>query len=151
VNPNSLRSRSVFALGGALALLVGAGWTLNTAWFVSMSEETRGKVVELVQRSEYRGRMRVIPVIEFKDVIGRSHRLLELDAFGAEGAFPIGKTVPILYSVTNPDQARVRSFRTLWLIPCVITLLGLILVIPGVVGGLLRRKRPYPENSAVNQ
>jgi hypothetical protein len=41
--------------------------------------------------------------------------------------------VTVLYDPLNPKGARIRSFMMLWALPSIFTVLGVLLLVPGVL------------------
>ena len=52
---------------------------------------------------------------------------------GSNLAPKVGQEVTVLYDPLGPNEARIRSFMMLWALPSIFTVLGGLLLVPGVV------------------
>jgi hypothetical protein len=52
---------------------------------------------------------------------------------GSNLAPKVGQQVTVLYDSLNPREARIKSFMMLWALPLVFTVLGALLLVPGVL------------------
>ena len=128
-----LAARLLLALGVGCMLLAGyLSW--NTLRFSTDTEHAIGEVVS------YRGipdgkDTRYRPRIRFRTVTGDIVTVEGQFATGTQ-RFAIGSTVPMLYRVEKPNEARVDLFVDNWIGPCIAALVGLA----GMAGGFLVRR-----------
>lgn len=126
----------VFLLSG-IGLLIGA--TLNftrTRAFLARAAEAIGEVVALEEEppTEPGESHTYRPVVSFQ--IGANQRVrFESMAHSNPPQYKIGASVRVLYNPDRPNEARIRSFTSLWLLPVILGGLGLIFTGLGV--GLL--------------
>jgi hypothetical protein len=52
---------------------------------------------------------------------------------GSKLAPKVGQEVAVLYDPLNPKEAKIRSFIMLWALPMILTVLGGLLLVPGVL------------------
>jgi hypothetical protein len=52
---------------------------------------------------------------------------------GSNLAPKVGQEVAVLYDPLNPKEAKIRSFIMLWALPMIFTVLGGLLLVPGVL------------------
>ena len=107
-----------------LAILAGALYLLvTTGVFVASAARARGKVTDLVESRSNDGSGTWHPVVSF-DVRGESFTFQS--KFGSRPApYDIGDAVDVLYDPDDPRNARIDSFRGLWLGAVIAGALGL--------------------------
>lgn len=124
-------------LRGGVGLLIGA--TLNvtrTRAFLAKAAEAIGEVVALEEAppTDPQELQTYRPVISFQ--IGPSQRVqFKSMAHSNPPEYQVGASVRVLYDPERPDEARIRSFTSLWLLPVILGSLGLIFT--GLGAGLL--------------
>jgi hypothetical protein len=128
-----LAARLLFALGVGCLLLAGyLSW--RTLTFSAGTERASGEVVSYREISDGKD-TRFRPRIRFKTVTGEIVTV-EGQFYTGTPRFAIGSTVPMLYRLETPNEARVALFVDNWLGPCVAALVGLT----GLAGGFLVRR-----------
>jgi hypothetical protein len=118
----------------ALAVIfVLAGVILDSSYQRSTPDSTyvQGTVVDF----ERPHRKQVYPIFEFKDADGRLHRVVN-PTQQAMVRFTTGDAVPIAYSRSDPQRARIDTFwfNHRWLMG------GFIVALTLVLGALMRRQ-----------
>jgi hypothetical protein len=118
---------------GLAAIFVLAGIILDSNYQHSTPEPTyiQGTVVGF----ERPQRKQVYPIFEFKDADGRPHRVVN-SSQQAIVRFATGDTIPIAYSQSDPQRARIDTFwfNHRWLAG------GCIVALTLVFGALMRRQ-----------
>ena len=118
---------------GLAAIFILAGVMLDANYQHSTSEPiyTQATVVDFDRPH----RKQVYPIFEFKDADGRSHRVVNR-AQQAIVRLTIGDVVPIAYSRSDPERARIDTFwfNHRWMTGACIVALTLVL------GALMRRQ-----------
>lgn len=98
-------------VGGAL--LVGAFlWYQNTVTFLDEAMEVPGVVTDLVYSRSSDSRS-YYPVVEFNDAGGQ---LIEFQSSSGSNpaSYSVGEKVSVLYTVGEPESARIDGFFSLW-------------------------------------
>lgn len=118
--------RVAFWVLGPLGLVLLAATVyllVRTGSFVASAARTRGKVVDLAESRSSDGSSTWHPVVSF-EVGGEA--VTFKSKFGARPApYDIGDAVDVLYDPENPPDARIDSFRGLWLGAVIAGSLGL--------------------------
>jgi Protein of unknown function (DUF3592) len=131
-----------------LAMLVGALFFWNsTRSFVAHAQTTQGKVVELIEvRDKDGGSSTWKPRVTYRAPTGQ--QITFESSFSTNPApYSVGETVDVLYLPSDPAEARIRGYQSLWLGPTILGGLGLVFTAIG--GGMLlarnvaRKKRDY--------
>lgn len=115
---------------GALSLLVGLSFLVQTLWFLSGARRAVGKVVDhavewVTSHDENGTRTYQVyyPVVEFDDASGAKQRVRM--AFGSTSAeHTVGCPVTVLYRPERPTSARLDSFWHLWFFALAVSLCG---------------------------
>ncbi|WP_100638443.1 DUF3592 domain-containing protein [Marinobacter salexigens] len=120
----------VFAFIGACMLAGAFASYSSTASFLERSETAQGTVVELI-RSRSSDSNSYYPVVQFTARNGR-----EIEFQSSTGSYPApydrGEQVTVLYESTNPEDAVIDSFFSLWGVVLIVGILGSAF---GLVGG----------------
>ena len=131
-----------FAIIG-LFLLVGACVSFfSTKEFIRTAEMTLGTVVDLRRsmsrsrsisdsNSRLRNSFSYAPVVQFQSNDGRSITFISSTSSNPPG-YSRGETVDVLYKPLSPEQAKIRSFFSLWIEVLVSGILGSIFFLIGV-------------------
>ncbi len=128
-----LAARLLFALGVGCLLLAGyLSW--RTLSFSAGTERTTGEVVSYREITDGKD-TRYRPRIRFKTLTGEIVTV-EGQLYTGTPRFAIGSTVPMLYRLEKPNEARVALFVDNWIGPCIAVLVGLT----GMAGGFLVRR-----------
>ncbi|MEH6630357.1 MAG: DUF3592 domain-containing protein [Halopseudomonas aestusnigri] len=130
-----------FTAIGIAMLVVGFFWANITSEFISSAQHTTGEVIELVRersssgssstsRSSYVYR----PRVQFT-----SHKGEEIQFQSSVGSNPAsfyrGEIVEVLYQETDPYNAQINSFSSLWFGPLLVSFIGGIFALFG--GGMV--------------
>jgi hypothetical protein len=131
----------VFAILGA-GMLVGAGaMRANTRSFLAHASAAQGTVVALQSKRSSDGSTTYSPVVRFK----HGAQLIEFTSQTSSSppGYHVGETVPVRYLETNPYDAKLDSYFSLWGGALIVGGLGAVFLLIG--GGMilvpLRRKR----------
>ena len=133
-----LAARLLLALGvGCLLLAAYLAW--STLSFQDGAARTTGSVVSYREIADGKEK-RFAPRVRYRTANGE---IITIDGQFATTSkrFSIGDTVPLIYKVAKPTEARIALFTDNWLGPCIATLIGLL----GFAGGLLVRKQTRRE------
>lgn len=119
-------------------LVCAAVLVFKTALFVHSSTAATGRVVELQWHRDLPAPRGVSPggaviVFTFTDNSGRAHTVHSAGAV-SPAPFRVGDAVTVLFPPKKPEQARIQSFRMLWFVPTVLSLLGSVFA---AVSGLI--------------
>lgn len=134
----------IVALVAAVLTTVGAVFAVHglrglqrTRRFVAGSASATGTVTDSVGRwysdpGDDPGVSKLShPVVRFVTGDGRT---VEFESqVGSNLAPKVGQEVTVLYDPLNPKEARIRTFMMLWALPSIFTLLGGLLLVPGVL------------------
>jgi len=120
--------RKLFAGLLLLAVLISGSisivsFVLRTR-FVRAAIHTRGRVVELRERSSDNGSS-FSPVFTYRDSRGEEHRI-----YSTVGSDPpnyeVGQSVPVLYRPNRPLDARIDDFHSVWGLPFVTGIVAVV-------------------------
>jgi len=128
----------IFLGVGSLMLFIALLLWNNSRSFLARAQATTGEVVELREvRDSDGGSSTWKPVVHFA-VEGRDVTFAA--SFSSRPApYDVGDRVPVLYLPGNPDEARIKSFSSLWL--GVVILGGMGLVFSAIGGGIVYATR----------
>ena len=137
--------RYAFAVIGVVLLLCSLLVVDHTASFARHAERTQGTVTALVRRQStsysstnasqsmgttYSTSLSYVPVVRFQHGV---QQIQFTDSVGTNPpAFHVGETVTVLYLESNPYDARIESFSSLWSVPLIIGGMGTIFLAFGV-------------------
>ena len=122
-----------FVLVGLGLLIASAFLTWQTSNFIRTSKTAPGRVVDLEWcsgSSGHGGGYRT--VFSFTDSYGQAHTV-RTKSWQNPPTHRIGAAVEVLFQPMVPEEASIRSFQTLWLIPTVLA--GLGVAFAGIGGG----------------
>jgi hypothetical protein len=128
-----------FVLVGA-GLVVGAlTWGISTYRFLQTASRAGGVVrkMEIVSRS---GHMTGEFTVAFTDQSGQVRTFTEMGNVQNRPAFTVGQMVRVAYDPTDPSEARIVSFETLWLWQSFLGGMGLLFVVIGSIATWQARK-----------
>lgn len=110
---------TAFLIAGAGLLVVSTALVWRTSTFIRSSRTAPGRVVDLEWRNGS-GRSKTsggyATVFVFTDGSGQAHTVRTKSAYDPL-THRIGSAIEVLFQPENPEDAKIRSFRTLWLIP----------------------------------
>jgi hypothetical protein len=128
---------ALFTAIGAVFAVRGYGGLRKTRRFVHASASAAGTVTDSVSRwhrdpGDAPGVSRLsYPVVRFVTTDGRT---FEFESqVGSNLAPRVGQQVTVLYDPLNPKEAKIKSFTMLWALPLAFTVLGVLLLFPGVL------------------
>jgi hypothetical protein len=141
-----LRQASVLT---AVFFLVGVGFLCAAAFhffdvlaFVRTAQTASGRVVDLEYRSRGAGKTHSSGnalVFTYSDASGQFHTIHDASAQNP-ATHNVGDEVVVLYQLESPEGARIRGFRTLWIVPTILGSFGLGFSSIGGYGFLVARK-----------
>jgi hypothetical protein len=118
----------MLVLGGAGLLAAGAYLFVSTRRFVGTAWKGDGAVIELVPGR----RLSTYPKVRFMTATGEEIEFTS--SFGTNlSPYRVGQPVPVLYSPFDPNKARINFFWQLWFVTVLLSGLGLLFTIVGVI------------------
>ncbi|MDH5285623.1 MAG: DUF3592 domain-containing protein [Betaproteobacteria bacterium] len=124
-----------FVAAGAFAQGVALMLARRSAARLSAGGRAMGKVArneeQLVERSKGAPRTFYFPVVEFDTPQGQS--VVFRSDTGRGAPTPVGTPLPVVYDPAQPSRAELATFRSLWLFPLLVSLLGLPFLVAGLV------------------
>jgi hypothetical protein len=69
------------------------------------------------------------PVFEFTDKKGEKYTVESRHGFANKNKFKVGDSVEIIYLETKPGDAAIKKAGPLWLLPIILTCLGIVFLI----------------------
>jgi hypothetical protein len=127
-----------FLLTSPFAIL-GSLEVYRTAAELRAGERTNGTVVTNRLTVDHRDGVEehaYIPEVSFKSRDGRSHRFTDGTGSMPPDYVP-GERVEVTYRVSDPERARILSWKRLWLAPTIFIVVGLL---PGSVAWFVLRR-----------
>lgn len=132
----------VFLVCGLAFLGISIYTISNTRSFVAQAEMARGEVVDLEYRRDNSGSSAsggaYYPVVKYRTAAGDQRTL-----YGNTGSSPpsyrVGEAVDVLYAPTNPSDARIAGFFSLWLVALITGVLGWLFSLGGAGVMIARR------------
>jgi len=120
---NSLKVSYLYLLLGFIAFIVGVFVTTNTIKFTQQAINTKGKVSSLVVVDT-----KIYPEITFSNSSNETHKFIS-NSGCKPACYKKDETVNVLYLPSQPNQAQINSFVSLWL-PTLLTCgIGLIFIV----------------------
>lgn len=127
-----------------LFLAIGLGmfgaaiyWASNTQAFVERAAVAPGKVIDL-EGSRSGSSTNYYPVVKFKTKSGQE-RTFRSSSGSRPPSYHVGESVEVVYDETEPSDARIRSFFSLWGGPAIVGGLGIVFFAIGA--GILYGRR----------
>lgn len=120
---------------GALFLVVGLILAGVSVSFLATAERAPGTVVALEWRNDHDGvsrkkreddRPAAYPVVEFTSADG-TQRTFQDSTGSNPPAYEEGERVEVLYRADSPEDARIKGFTSLWLLPLIFGGIGLLI------------------------
>jgi len=129
---NSLLKYSVLAVG-VLLLLVAIFTTYRAINYTQNAVTTTGRVIGFAEFMdlEAEGGIMYAPVILFKTADGNEIEL-EANSRSSSPEYEVGEEVEILYLPSDPSNATISSFFSIWGVSTIFALIGVIFTIAGV-------------------
>ncbi|MER5257052.1 DUF3592 domain-containing protein [Streptomyces sp. NPDC002855] len=138
-----------FLAFGALFLVVGLVLAGKSVAFQSDAERAPGTVVALEWRNDSSGASRkqrendepaAYPVVEFTSADG-TPRTFRSSTGTNPPAYEEGEKVEVLYRADSPEDARIKGFASLWLLPLIFGGIGLVMAGVGTALAMVGRRR----------
>ena len=122
----------VFLLSGVGLLIGGLVSGARTRAFLEKAIETRGEIVAFEEGppAEAGAPATYRPVISYVPASGQRVRFKPM-VYSNPQSFEVGERVVVLYEPDRPDEARIRSFSSLWLSSLMLLGLGTIFSVLG--------------------
>lgn len=122
---------AVLIAGGAMLIVLGGWWGWFNADFIRGAERSRGEVVELIGRRSAKGMTLYYPVVRYRPGADAA----PVDFTAKPGLWPspfeVGDGVTVAWRLSDPTEAVIVSFWTLWFLPAASILLGLACLYAG--------------------
>ncbi|MCC3773838.1 DUF3592 domain-containing protein [Streptomyces sp. UNOB3_S3] len=137
------------AATGALCLVIGLIFAGVSVSFLTDAKRARGTVVALDWREDHGGGSRKVrsddepvayPVIEFTPADGTPRKFRD-SAGSNPPSYEVGEQVEVLYRPGSPEDARIKGFLSLWLMPLIFGGIGLVFTGIATVMALVTRRR----------
>ena len=134
---------------GALFLGIGLILTGVSVSFLTDAERAPGTVVALEWRNDHSGVSRksrasdgpaAYPVVEFTSADG-APRTFRSSTGSNPPSYEKGERVEVLYRADSPEDARIKGFASLWLLPLIFGGLGLVFAGVGTAFAIVGRRR----------
>ncbi|TPQ23747.1 DUF3592 domain-containing protein [Streptomyces sporangiiformans] len=134
---------------GALFLVVGLILAGVSVSFLADAESARGTVVALEWRNDHDGASRkkrendkpaAYPVVEFTSADG-TPRTFRSSTGSNPPSYKEGERVEVLYRADSPEDARIKGFASLWLLPLIFGGIGLVIAGIGTAVAMAMRGR----------
>ena len=120
----------VFSFVGISALLVALLVYIITTSFLQTAEKANGVVIDL-HRSVSSDSTTYRPEVEFETLAGEKIRFIS-NTGSNPPSFSRGEKVEVLYQQDEPQQAKINTFLSLWLLPLLFGVLGFIFTAIGL-------------------
>jgi uncharacterized protein DUF3592 len=118
----------IFGTIGLAALVAGTIWGLDSYPIFRDNVPARGIVVEeFLDKAGKTSEVVYFPIVEFSTATSVTVRFRASTGAGGAPEYDVGQAVDVLFDPRNPANARVGSFKQLWMGPLTIGGIGLIL------------------------
>lgn len=117
---------------GAVLLVAGLVVFVRTRRFLATAAVTQGTVVGYQQGRSSKGRVTYRPMVRFTTETGSVEEFTDSVSYSAP-PYQEGAAVPVRYEANNPSKARLDSGFRLWLLPALLSGIGLAFLVIGVV------------------
>ncbi|NGP88423.1 DUF3592 domain-containing protein [Fodinibius halophilus] len=125
--------KTIFGIVGLVFCGFGINWGIETSNFLDKAISTQGTVTDMVVRRSSDSRT-YSPAIQFADSRGNSYEFVS-NTSSSSPSYSRGENVDILYLPSDPQEAEIDSFFSLWGGPIIFGGLGFIFFAIG--GGLI--------------
>lgn len=139
-------SKTKTLLVGIIFLLIGVGILTgdffvikSTMTFLSNSEKAEGSVIDIVKSRSSDGDYMYRPEISFIDTTGQTITFTS-SISSSMPSYQVGEKVSVLYDKSNSQSAKINTFFQLWFGPIIMTVLGVIFFLTGLLI-LIKQKR----------
>lgn len=117
-----------------LGLLVGSfGAYTRTKRFLATAREARAEVVGMDERHGGSGQSRSYhPILRYRTQEGVTKELVS-PVGSNPPRYKKGDSVAVLYDPAKPDDMRIHSFGSVWIVPLILAFVGVIFIVVGSV------------------
>ncbi|MCW9024779.1 MAG: DUF3592 domain-containing protein [Gammaproteobacteria bacterium] len=115
------------ALVGIILSTVSFYGYLSESAFIDSAIETKGIVTDNIHKNDM-----YYPVIQFRDKNNKWY-VLPLNRSSSSPMYEKDETVTVLYSPTNPDDAKLDGFFSLWLLTFITGILGFLFSLSSIL------------------
>ena len=123
----------IFLGSGAVCLVVGAGFAIETTAFVLRATHTSATIMRFEEQTNDDGDVNYAPVFTYTASDRKQYTVRSIVATNPPG-FEIGESIKVLYLPSNPAGARISSFWQLWFVTFSLGVTGIAL---GLIGACL--------------
>jgi hypothetical protein len=124
---------------GVIFLIIGFGIligdyfiTKNTIIFIKNSEKTDGIVINLIRKTSDEGGYTYSPEVSYVDGIGKTNSFVS-NISSSISTYTVGEKVPVIYNKNNSLEAKINTPFQLWFATGIMSTLGLILFLIGLM------------------
>jgi hypothetical protein len=114
-----------FILIGLASLIAGAIFFLRTSEFLAIAKTAPGRVIRLDPDTDNHHNITYHTVFTFDDD-SRSSHTIRTSYSQRPQPYDVGDRIVVLYPLDSPDDARIRSFSSLWLLPTILGAIGVV-------------------------
>src|SRR5262245_57599777 len=114
----------VFMALGLIFILVSVASLLHTRSFLARAHSTQGTVIDLLEVKGDDG-YTYKPVVRFQEPGGTEIEFATSYSSNPAPAY-VGEQVEVLFSPSNPHDARIRGFGGLWALPTIFGGMGVV-------------------------
>ena len=133
-------------LMGCPFLYIGLSEVYKAEQMVNTLVAARGTVVDNVWQAFAHGGAAYVPVVEYQTRGGRVVRFTDgIGTYPAE--YEVGAEVKVLYNPEDVQNARIYSWKRIWFAPTLITSIGMIPLLIGVVLALFLKGKDSGQTS----
>jgi hypothetical protein len=117
-----------------LGLLVGSfGAYTRTKRFLATAREARAEVVGMDERHGGNSQSRSYhPILRYRTQEGVTKELIS-PVGSNPPRYKKGDSVAVLYDPAKPDDMRIHSFGSVWIVPLILAFVGVIFIVVGSV------------------
>lgn len=112
---------------GGLAMVIGGLWIgRDSAQFLEVAARAEGIVVGITEKRGVKGPAMDHAIVRFSPPETGPDIVFESKAGLWPSPFAVGDIVTVAYPPEEPEEAEIESFWTLWLLPAVMVVFGLL-------------------------
>jgi len=100
--------------------------------FVQIAKHTDGKIIRMIEHKDKDEDTAYFPVFSFRDGQGKE-QVIHSSSGSFPPAYEVGDTVPVLYNPNDPSNAKIDSFFSIWGIPFITGIIGLVVLPAGLL------------------
>lgn len=113
---------------GALLLMGGVWWFVDTQRFLAKAQSSPGIVIDLIEIED----AGTAPKVRFREKTENSEIVFVSKSSSSPPAHRKGQSVTVFYEPKNPENATIGGFYSLWLFPTVFSFVGAMSLIYGL-------------------